>query len=379
MKDRNTTFTVLSAIAMILVMLGHLDWNVLTFWGLFPYYSYHVLIFVFVSGYFYKPENENNILKYIVHKAKTLMLPYFVWNLIYGLVACMLHSAGIQIGEGLSVYNLLVAPFAGGHQFMYNATAWFVPALFLLEICNVIARRILSFVKIRNEWIIMAGYLAVGVFAVFMAIRGSVYDYYKIPGRLMVMAPALQLGRIYRDKLEKIDRLPAFIYIPVLFAVNLLLVKTQGGLNYSVVWVTGFANGPVIPFVTAVTGIALWLRIAKLIAELLDGKFEGRAITKAIKFFGSNTYSVMMHQLIAFMGIKSIFAVLANAGVCADFDKVQFATDVYYTYVPSGLEIFKLVYMITGIIISLLIGAGSSWIAGKISAMIKKERNKCQN
>ena len=53
---RNDTFVILSAIGIILIMLGHLDFPVLTMGGLFPYYSFHVMLFPFISGYFYKKE-----------------------------------------------------------------------------------------------------------------------------------------------------------------------------------------------------------------------------------------------------------------------------------------------------------------------------------
>lgn len=375
MKERNITFSLLSAIAMVLVILGHLDFNVLTFGGLFPYYSYHVLIFVFISGYFYKPENENHIIKYVIHKFKSLMLPYFIWNVIYGLVTVLLKNVGFEIGGEFNLYNILVAPFVGGHQFMYNAVSWFVPALFMLEICNICARKVMSLAGIRNEWVITALYLIVGILAIYLAIRGSVYDYYKIPGRLMVMAPAFAFGRLYREKLERIDVIPTLIYIPALFLINLVLVLTQGGLNFSVVWVTGFANGPVIPYITTITGIAIWLRVAKLIAAFIEKRnAAGAPLSKALLYFGSNTYSVMMHQLIVFMGIKAIFMAMYDAGTCKDFNITLYRTDAYYTYVPAGMEWMKVLYLLAGIVFPLLLCLCGGKITKIANNFVKKDR-----
>lgn len=358
MNKRKLEFTILSMIAMILVMLGHLAYDVLTFCGLFPYYSYHVMIFVFISGYFYDPHSEDNILEYIWHKFKRLMIPYFIWNLVYGIIAFVLHGYGFTIGGELSVWNLLVAPFVGGHQFMYNATAWFVPALFMLEMCNVIGRKILSLIHIRNEWVIGALYLCAGCFAVFMAKRGSVYDYYKIPGRLMLMAPCLQMGRLYRDKLEKVDVVPSIIYIPLLFIMNFILCKTHGGLAYSVVWVTGFANTFLTPFITALTGIALWTRISKILARLLDKCSDGNLIKKSVEYFGAHTYDVMMHQLIWFMAAKKLFELLYGAGMAGGvgFDYSLYRSDIYYTFVPYGIQAFKWIYVLVGAVGSLGLG-----------------------
>ena len=61
----NREFRVLSAVGIILVVAGHLGYNLFDLGGLFPYYSFHVFLFLFVSGYFYKKEAEENILGYL--------------------------------------------------------------------------------------------------------------------------------------------------------------------------------------------------------------------------------------------------------------------------------------------------------------------------
>lgn len=51
MREENKQMRILSAIGMILVVAGHLGYSVFDVGGLFPYYSFHVFIFLFVSGY----------------------------------------------------------------------------------------------------------------------------------------------------------------------------------------------------------------------------------------------------------------------------------------------------------------------------------------
>ena len=72
MKEKNLTFTILSAIGIVLILLGHLDFNILALGGLFPYYSYHVMIFVFISGYFSKSRDEYDICGFFIRKSKFL-------------------------------------------------------------------------------------------------------------------------------------------------------------------------------------------------------------------------------------------------------------------------------------------------------------------
>ena len=56
MREENKQMRILSAIGMILVVAGHLGYSLFDVGGLFPYYSFHVFIFLFVSGYFYREE-----------------------------------------------------------------------------------------------------------------------------------------------------------------------------------------------------------------------------------------------------------------------------------------------------------------------------------
>lgn len=349
--NRNKTFTILSALSITLILLGHLNCGILTIGEMFPYYSYHVMLFVFISGYFYHPEDETNILKYIQRKAKKLLLPYFIYNLLYGILATMLHYADFSIGENVSLYNLFLAPFLSGHQFMYNATAWFVPALFLIEICNIIGRKILSVLHLENEWLILFLYLALGCMTVFLAKRGSVYEYYKLPGRILFMLPAFQFGRIYNTKLEAHDTLPSYLYFPILFVCQIILIMNNGGLGFSTVWVSGFANNALIPYLTTITGIAFWLRIAKLLAPAFGEN-------KHWQYLGENTYAVMMHHLFVFFFIKSVFYGLSNVtSLFQDFDSVLFHSDIYYTYLPDGFIQWYWLYLILGLCIPLLLHA----------------------
>ena len=202
MREENKQMRILSAIGMILVVAGHLGYSLFDVGGLFPYYSFHVFIFLFVSGYFYREEAEQQLLRYIGKKCKALLLPYFIWNLVYGILAVLLHRTGFSIGGELTLWNLFIEPFVSGHQFLYQFPAWFVPALFLIEVLNVLGRRVLSFLHLKKEWLIFAVSLLLGIATVALAKGGHVWGYYKFPGRLLFMMPGFQLGRIYKEKLE---------------------------------------------------------------------------------------------------------------------------------------------------------------------------------
>ena len=103
---KNMQFCILCALGMILVVMGHVDEGMLTVGGLFPYYSFHIALFVFISGYFYRAQAEERMGAWLVRKAGTLLLPYFAWNFLYGLLVCL----GFSLVGAALVWLLYLPP-----------------------------------------------------------------------------------------------------------------------------------------------------------------------------------------------------------------------------------------------------------------------------
>lgn len=344
----NRQFRILSALGIIFVVAGHLGYNVLDIGGLFPYYSFHVFVFLFVSGYFYKQEAEKDIFDYIWRKCTALLVPYFLWNLFYGILAQVLHGAGFSLGGNLSFKTLFLSPFTDGHQFLYNFPAWFVPALFLVEVINVLMRKVLRVLHLNNEWLIFAGCLIFGIITVQLAIGGHVWGLYKLPGRLLLMLPGFQMGRIYKEKLEVHDTLPDGIYFLIVIGAQVMISIFCAGLAFGVVWVTSFANGPVVPYLTVITGIAFWLRIARIISGI-------PGLSEKLVSIGRNTYSIMMHHAAVFMLMKGFFYLCSLlTPLCGEFDQEMFFNDINYVYLVGSTESSKWIYLLAGIYIPLL-------------------------
>ncbi len=363
----NVTFGILSALAIVMIVAGHLGYDIMTVGGLFPYYSFHVPLFLFISGYFYREEEEEHPFHYIKKKAERLLLPYFIWNLFYGLIAWGLRAfGGFAMGEALSLKSLFLDPFLHGYQFIYNYAAWFVPVLFLIEMMNLCMRLILRRLHLQYEWLILAGTLAVGMAVVQLAIGHHVWGLYKMPGRILFLYPCFQMGQFYKKKLEDRDTLGNLPYFAVVIGAQIILSLSCNGLAYSSVWCTGFANGPVIPYVTVVSGTAFWLRVARILSPLCgmaaqpdeqsrsDMAAERHPAGGLLLYLGRNTYAVMMHHVMAFMLVKMVLAgIAAHTGYLADFDFARFYTDIDYYYLVKGSEAFRMVYLAAGVLLPL--------------------------
>lgn len=352
---------------IIFILSGHIGLDFFTIGGLFPYYSFHVYIFIFIAGYFYNPSAEDGILKFILKKAKNLLIPYFICNLIYGIAVTVLNTRGFCFGQNISLYNLFLAPFFGGHQFMINAPAWFLVALFLTECCYALMRLILKKLHLYNELLILGLTLLIGVLTVFLAINGHVWGHYKDIGRILIMLPGMQMGRIYKDKIEPLrKRIWLWDCITALCCVGvaIILKLAEVGLAFSTVWVSGFAAGPLTPFATVIMGIGFWYSICDLIIYLTDKNEISEAIVDSVLSIGRHTMSVMLHHLTVFFIINSIFYSISLKGSSfIDFDESLFYSDIYYVY---GNEAYKWGYLIMGILIPVLLGVLFEYLKKKI-------------
>lgn len=364
--EENRSMRILTALGVIFVVAGHLQFDILSLGGLFPYYSFHLYIFLFVTGYFYKPEDENHLGAFFLRKAKRLLLPYFIWNLLYGILSTVLYKNGIYIGGLIDLRNLFLEPFLGGHQFMYNSPAWFVVALFVVEALYILGRKLVGlivskFAKNAALWtdmIVLGGTLLAGILTIYLAIGGHVWGLWKTPGRWLIMLPGVQFGRVFKEYVEpylekKVPNRNTSIKYNIIFFVVILTVQYViknlcAGLAISVVWCSSFANGPIIPFVTAITGVAFWLRVASLLSLI-----KGNVLTT----IGKNSYSIMTHQFTVLFTINSVCMILSKRGILkAPFDIMSYKTSVNFQCLYAGYHGTHLINTVLCIAIPILIG-----------------------
>lgn len=368
---------ILTGLAIIMVVMGHLDMNELSWFGLFPYYSFHVMIFVFVSGYFYREpfprvhesgviSGIRSIFAYLGHKALRLLVPYYLWNLFYGILSMGLSVRGFSYCHPFTFKSFLIDPWLGGHQFGLNFPAWFVPALFAVEAVNVCLRYVMSCVhsgKIADVIIFVLS-MTLGIMTVYLSKGGHVWGYYKTPGRWLIMLPIFELGVLYRSVLEKYERLlsDAAAIIIACAVQAIAYFFTYGQLNFSVVWCTSFAGASFIPFVTSICGIWLWLRIS--------GMIEKTPIGTALDRVGASSFHIMMHHIAVFWVINLItMAVCKAVNPEVAFDVNEYLINTNYTYLVRGLYAWKSVYLLAGLGVPLICHSIASSVKTRIMQM----------
>lgn len=349
MKTTNHKLLLLKVIGIILVVSGHLWYNggIDLFINWFPVYSFHMPLFVFVSGYFYSPENENGSLcKYIFKKFKCLIVPYFIWNLVYGIITTFLLDQNIiTYGRKISLETLFITPWIDGHQFIFNLAAWFALSLFLVQVLYVSIRKVLGTVKIGNDIFYFCLFLLLGILGVGMANHNMNYGLYLTVLKVLFLLPFYHLGYLYKNKIEKYDTLNNVAYFAVLFVVQFVILFLYPNVTYSIAWGTNFNQENIlVPFITSITGIAFWLRIASLLSPITKD-------SKLIYLIGTNTWSIMMHHLFVFFLINCCLAIL-SLKVNIGFDYELFRTEPWYSFGNSKVSTF---YLVCGILIPIIV------------------------
>lgn len=368
-KQKNIKFLILQTIGIILVVLGHKGGiNLFTDW--FPIYSFHMPLFIFISGYFYKTNSESNLIAFIKNKSKRLLIPYFAWNLIYGIIFTAITKMNIidysaQGGELLSLRTLFIVPWLHGHQFIFNLATWFVLILFLVQISYAIFRKIGMYIKVDNEYFFMIFFLIIGLTSVILANEGHITGYKAPIIKVMFLIPFFHFGYLYKEKLESKDNLNNIAYFMILFVIQLILLKKYVNLGFSVAWLNTFNKENILlPFLTSLTGILFWLRISKILVK----SFEGN---KVLDYIGSNTWDIMTHHIFIYFLINLFLSKIAPY-LNLDFNYELFKTDIWYTYIPINGANFTLFYSFASISIPLL----TRYCISKLIIFIKNRRTK---
>lgn len=363
----NYQFKILYALGMIFVTVGHSSYSSLPFFeNWFVFSSFHLGLFVFCSGYFYKESSENNILGYFLKKLKTLILPLYLWNLFYALVTYFFSNYGITIGGEVTLNKLIIDPIKHGHQFIFNLGGWFVIPLFIIELFNILICKLLPVSGIKKFVILFILYIVVGIIGNNLAINGYNQEWWLVITRVLYLLPFYGFGMLYKVWLEGKDRLSNKTYFLLLIGCQLAILNYLKGFPIIIPAWAIFNNGPFIPIICGFVAISFWVRIARIFTPIC-GK------DKWVLSIANNTYTIMINQFLGFMLVKSFFAIMnVSLGFFPDFDFIKFKTDIWYYYFPNNLIQFGIIYIIAGIVVPIYMQKCVTFSKSKVLSLFNK-------
>ena len=344
-EKANKQFMILSAIGIVQVVICHLAIDLNLTGYIFPYTSFFIPMFVFISGYFYKIEKEKNLAKTIWNKFKKLVIPFFIINLIYGIITTILRNNEIiNYGTEINLYTLFVQPFIGNDQFILNFPSWFIPTFFITYVIYLLIHKCATKLKLNNYFLLIL--LIFGnMISVYNSNIAGLEDLRTLILKVLFLLPFFHIGYLYKTTIQKYDeKVKTIIYIPVLIIINIILILTFKDLTYDMRDFSGFnPTNFYLPLITSSTGILFWLRISKILSEYI-GK------NKLVNYISNNTFSIMSHHIFYFFIFDLILYFINLKHQIPYFNEEMFKTGWIYIYrVPNWNILLEMLYLIIGV------------------------------
>lgn len=229
----------LKGFGAILVIFGHLN-------PAMPIecyiYSFHMPLFFFISGIL-KKNKEQPLISFVKKKAKTLLAPLIIWNII---------STAILMVIGYNKHQLLYGTFFINKELPANTPIWFLLNLF---ICEVLYEFLLSN-KIPNIAIIVVSAI-IGFFTCEQTILP--FTLYTTPISLCFYTLGSTLRpKMLQNKLTNVEKCA----IPILLAISILYGAL---LNERISMANGYYDNKLYFFIAAISGVIVWTLIFRIL------------------------------------------------------------------------------------------------------------------
>ena len=324
-------------------------------------------LFAFISGYFFK---DRKIIEFLKYKTKKIIVTYLVWNFIYGLIIFILKTLNlINFGRELTLYNIFIAPFlSNSNQFKFNVAAWFLIAIYFVQVIYFFLNKFLNKVlKLKTEIIVGIISIILAILELNLLLEGKINGNISfILTRVIFLMPFYAIGQIYKW-LEKYDKLNNIIYFIAILLIQIILLQKFGDLSYNLNILT-FKHSYIVYLLASMTGILFWLRISDIFKDFI-------ADNKVINYISNNTFTIMMHHMVIFYLFNLwIYLIHKITGRLGKFDLGTFKSTIWYVYDKENPALV-LLYIILGISIPLLL---KYFVYDKVKIFLKNRIKICK-
>lgn len=307
-RIRLDEFDIMKGFAMLSVIVSHIYFE--------PFLSlYHVPMFFFVAGFFFKPKDSIELLK---NNCEQLLLPYIKVGCI--ILLCYLLIFGKSYAN-VYVQNLLLGTTISNSLHISIGPIWFLLTLFWV-------RTIYNFFYFNPMSIIILTSILTGGCIVI----GQHFNWLNIPYMIVQSIPAMffysfghlvKQRNLLRCKIRNMDLL-----IPLsFFAIILSFFEvSRGGVNISMMKIQFYPWS----FINAMVIIYLFWRLANFMKER-------RCIaTRFVKFCGEKSLDLLLCHSCAFCILLPLFQT-AMKSLETTFVKAIFLGFNYYSILPYVL------------------------------------------
>lgn len=187
-------------ICILLVIIGHS--SVPSLFTKAFIYSFHMPLFFFVSGYFFKDESDGMI-SFVKHKAISYLLPYFIYGVSYWTIKDIFMP--LFLGTGIK-FNHLLGVFLQIPNSAYSNGVWFFSALF---VSNIIFKYIINLrlnIKFKSLFVLFFAFAAFGFNNLY---HQRVPWYFDVS---LIVLPYVLLGYLAKNNNYCIQKFNFFLY-----------------------------------------------------------------------------------------------------------------------------------------------------------------------
>lgn len=205
-------------IGIILVVIGHSGSKFTNF-----IYLFHMSLFFFISGYFYKDSYTKNCKSLILRKIKSLYIPFITWELSFLLLHNLFYLVNIyedkiNMKEFINkvIQNLT---FGGTEQLL--GTFWFLISLFTINILFGTSRYIIIHKYNQSE-------IKYIIFIVILFYIGINTNFPRLISVSMVSTSIFYIGYLYKKLEDKVIMNPI---IAIMSFFVLVINSNKGSIS----------------------------------------------------------------------------------------------------------------------------------------------------
>lgn len=333
-NEENLSFRILSAFGILFVVFGHIDAPGLNVAGLVPYYSFHMPLFFFISGYFFK---DNKLIDVIKKKFKRLICPFYVWWFVYLVIQTILNSfMGFKLGANFSFFNYLISPLVKCQPYGFCIAGWFIFTLFFVQVLYCLIYKIVNkfFYDFSSDVILSVLLFFISCLSLFLRTythNELLINIYKIGATLSFY----QSGYIFKKYLNRLYiKINPYLSLSILLLI-IILINSIGGMPCPGFYMlSNIDYGFPIIYCTSLLGIMFWYTIS-----LIFSRFN--CIYKFLYFIGKRTYFIMINHLFVSFIIQGIVFIINSKYHFLEFSLNGYKTQIYF--IANNNNTYKLI------------------------------------
>ncbi|MBB3385562.1 MULTISPECIES: acyltransferase family protein [unclassified Rhizobium] len=350
--QRDEAIDILRGLGIIAVVAGHVGTDIGI--KILPVYSYHMPLFFFISGIFYRDDKIESIFQITAKLFSRMIFPALAAAIFYDFVTLsVFHQLGLPFGGGAPNPSAILRTFLFGGYL--TAAYWFIGAYILIYLyfhiihvwTHSIASRLIGPAITRS----VCGVLYVGAAAASIYVATLLYGDVQDQDRHIIVAGhkveivllrfLLGCGFYYLGSLfgRFQDRLPSSPALPLAVAAICFVIEGFIFRNYNVFFSMQIMSFPnfVTPMITSIFGIIIFYAISEALTR-------SRA-ARILSFIGQNSYAILLNHMFGFFLLNLLFVALGRISL-SDI------SDPYYRFQQD--ETVPL-YILFGLVVSIAI------------------------